>query len=104
MQTVQQGERSGRVFKLILDNFRRRAAGVFFSRAEQIGVIALPLIADQLLQLLKERRVMREKVHSRCPLSRVSSPESARASADFPLPLLPTKAQLASLHAEVFNI
>ena len=26
---------------------------------------------------------MREKVHSRCPLSRVSSPESARASADF---------------------
>jgi hypothetical protein len=53
LQTVQQGGRSGRVFKLILDNFRRRAAGVFFSRAEQIGVIALPLIADQLLQLLK---------------------------------------------------
>ena len=55
----------------------------------------------------KERRVMREKVHSRCPLSRGSSPDNARASADFPLPLLPTKAQLSparTLRCSIFNV
>lgn len=36
-----------------LDNLRGGAAGVFFAWAEQVGVIALPLVADQLLQLFE---------------------------------------------------
>ncbi|MNE89186.1 hypothetical protein D3C80_1865740 [compost metagenome] len=38
---------------LFLNDFRRGAAGVVFVRAEQVGIVALPFIADQLLQLLK---------------------------------------------------
>ena len=44
---------AGGVFNLILDNFRCRASGILFSGAEQVRVVALPLIADQLLQLFK---------------------------------------------------
>ncbi len=42
-----------------------------------------------------ERRVRRVKVLWRSPFSSVSSPASARARADLPLPLLPTNAQLS---------
>ncbi len=48
-----QARAAGRIFHLILDNLRGGAAGIFFARAEQVGVIALPLVADQLLQLLE---------------------------------------------------
>ncbi|MNC59354.1 hypothetical protein D3C77_614960 [compost metagenome] len=41
------------IFVLFLNDFRRGAAGVVFVRAEQVGIVALPFIADQLLQLLK---------------------------------------------------
>ncbi|CNT63075.1 Uncharacterised protein [Salmonella enterica subsp. enterica serovar Bovismorbificans] len=37
----------------ILNNFRGSAPGIVFARTEHIGVITLPLIADQLLQLFK---------------------------------------------------
>lgn len=43
----------------------------------------------------KERRVSRVKVHRRSPFSWVNSPARARASADFPLPFVPTNAQLS---------
>ena len=48
-----QARAAGRIFYLILDNLCGGAAGVFFAGAEQVGVIALPLVADQLLQLLE---------------------------------------------------
>ena len=41
------------VFDFILDNLRRRAPGVVFVRAQHVGVVALPLVADQLLQLFE---------------------------------------------------
>ena len=44
---------AGRIFHLVLNNLRSGAAGIFFSGAEQVGVIALPLVADQLLQLFE---------------------------------------------------
>ncbi len=41
------------VFHLFLNDFRRGAAGVVLVRAEQIGVVALPLVADHFLQLFE---------------------------------------------------
>jgi hypothetical protein len=86
---------------LILDNLRR-AAGVLFAWAEQVGVVALPLIADQLLQLFEER-VTRGKRFSSRPDSRVSSPDSARASADFRCRCCRRRPSFASANGEVFD-
>ncbi|MNE21318.1 hypothetical protein D3C80_1144720 [compost metagenome] len=44
---------AGVVFNLVLDNLRRGTAGIVFARTEQIGVVALPFVTDQFLQLLK---------------------------------------------------
>lgn len=41
------------IFDFIENDFCRRASGVVFAGAEEIGVITLPFVADQLLQLLK---------------------------------------------------
>jgi len=44
---------AGVIFDLVLDNFSCRTAGILFAGAEQIGVVALPLVADQFLQLFE---------------------------------------------------
>ncbi|MNS72137.1 hypothetical protein D3C72_1055380 [compost metagenome] len=41
------------VFSFVLDNFCGGAARILFAWAEQVGVIALPLVADQFLQLFE---------------------------------------------------
>ena len=53
---------AGGILHFILNNFRRRTAGIVFARAEQIGVVALPLVADQLLQLFKRQARQARKV------------------------------------------
>ena len=42
-----------RVASFIFDDFRGGATGIFFAGAEHIGIVTLPLVADQFLQLFK---------------------------------------------------
>ncbi|CSR89545.1 Uncharacterised protein [Shigella sonnei] len=41
------------ILYFILNDFSRSASGVIFARAEHIGVIPLPFVADEFLQLLE---------------------------------------------------
>ena len=50
---LRQRRAAGRVFHLVLNDFRRGSSGILFARTEHIGVITLPFIADQFLQLLE---------------------------------------------------
>lgn len=87
--------RSSRIFHLITDNLRGGAAGVFFARAEQVGVIALPLVADQLLQLFEGEAGHAGEMAFALAAEQGQVAGGARARADLPLPLLPTNAQLS---------
>lgn len=90
-----------------LDNLRGGAAGVFFAWAEQVGVIALPLVADQLLQLLEGEAGHAGEVAFALAAEQGQVACQGRARADLPLPLLPTNAQLspaATLRWSIFKV
>ncbi len=98
---------AGRIFHLVLNNLRSGAACIFFSGAEQVGVIALPLVADQLLQLFEGETCYAGEVAFALTAEQGQVTGRARARADLPLPLLPTNAQLspaATLRWSIFKV